>query len=464
LTVRSLFISKYRCRRNHRKKFHPRDFSIKTRRSDQKLFVFVRKPLRRVARKKGVDNRELLSGIVGKPNVGKSTFFNAATLLNVAVANYPFTTINPNIGTAYIRVKCIHEELGVKDNPINSACVHGTRLIPVRLVDVAGLVPGASSGKGLGNKFLDDLRQADALIHVIDASAGTDEEGRSVKIGTHDPAGDVEFIRNEIVLWVKSLLDKDWHKITRAVESGSTSSMKLQTALVEKFSGLSISERYIERAAHEKGLKMDKPSGWSDSDLYEFCETLIGLSKPVLIAANKCDLPSASETIKKLALQFPQSIIIPCAAEAELLLRRASHAGLISYVPGDANFEIPDESKITAAQQKALDLVRNQVLDEWKGTGVQKAVNDAYLRLLKGIVVYPVEDETKLSDKKGNVLPDARIMHQGETARDLAFKVHTDLGNSFLYAVDARTGLRVGSDYELKNNDVLKIVSSARKG
>ena len=405
-----------------------------------------------------------MTGIIGKPNVGKSTFFNAATLLNVAVANYPFTTINPNIGNGYIRVKCVHEELGVKDNPVNSACVDGTRLIPVRLVDVAGLVPGASTGRGLGNKFLDDLRQADALIHVIDASGGTDEEGRSVKAGSHDPVADVGFIRKEIVLWIKSLLDKDWPKITRAVESGSANAMKLQTALMEKLSGLSIDERSIELAVHQRGLKIDKPSGWSDSDLYDFCETLIDISKPILIAANKCDLPTAPETIKRIASQFSESIVIPCAAEAELLLRRASQAGLISYVPGDSGFSVPNEAKISPAQKRALDLVTTQVLDIWKGTGVQKAVNDAYLKLLKGIVVYPVEDETKLSDKKGNVLPDARIMHLDDTARDLAFKVHTDLGNSFLYAIDVRTGLRVGSDYELKNNDVLKIVSSARKG
>lgn len=405
----------------------------------------------------------MLTGIIGKPNVGKSTFFNAATLQNVAVANYPFTTINPNIGNGYIRVKCVHEELGVKDNPVNSACIDGTRLIPVRLVDVAGLVPGASSGRGLGNKFLDDLRQADALIHVIDASGGTDEEGKVVKVGSHDPVGDIEFIRKEIVLWVKSLLDKDWAKISRAVESGSSNPVKLPAALLEKLSGLSIDEVSIEVAVHKWGLKIDKPSGWSDSDLYDFCETLVDTSKPILIAANKCDLPTAKETIGRLSNQFSDSIIVPCAAEAELLLRRASQAGLISYVPGDPSFSIKDESKISGAQKRALDLVKHQVLDVWKGTGVQKAVNDAYLKLLKGIVVYPVEDETKLSDKKGNVLPDARIMHEGDTARNLAFKVHTDLGNTFLYAVDARKGLRVGADYRLKNNDVLKIVSSARK-
>ena len=406
----------------------------------------------------------MITGIVGKPNVGKSTFFSAATLLNVAIANYPFTTINANVGNAYIRVKCVHVELGVKDNPVNSACVDGTRLIPVKLVDVAGLVPGASSGRGLGNKFLDDLRQADALIHVVDASGATDEEGRVVPAGSRDVTLDVEFIRQEIVLWIKSLLDKDWSRITKTVESGASNAVKLPIALNEKLSGLSIDEESIDIAIHKNGLKVDKPSSWSETDLLRFCETLLEISKPILIAANKCDQPTASEGISKLKSKFDGSKIVPCAAEAELLLRKAAQANLINYVPGDSTFTVKDESKINQAQKRALELVRTQVMDVWHGTGVQSAINDAYLDLLKGIVVYPVEDETKYSDKKGNVLPDARIMHKGDTAKDLAYKVHTDLGDTFLYAIDARTGLRLGADYELKNNDVLKIVSSSKRG
>lgn len=408
--------------------------------------------------------RELLTGVVGKPNVGKSTFFNAATLMNVPVANYPFTTIEPNVGNAYIRVKCAHVELGVADNPVNSSCVDGTRLIPVRLVDVAGLVPDASSGKGLGNKFLDDLRQADALIHVVDASGSTDEEGRVEEPGSHDPLLDVAFIKKEVILWVKSLLDKDWPKITRTVESGASNASKLPAALVEKLSGLSIDEQSVEVAVHKLRLKIDKPSTWKDEDLFSFCQTLMEISKPILIAANKCDQPTSSANITKMISELKDSIIIPCAAEAELLLRRASQANLISYVPGDSSFTIKDSSKISQAQKRALDLVQSQVLDAWHGTGVQTAINDAYLRLLKGIVVYPVEDETKFTDKKGNVLPDARIMRVGATAKDLAYKIHTDLGDSFLYAIDARSGLRLGAEYVLKNDDVVKIVSSAKRG
>lgn len=407
----------------------------------------------------------MIAGIVGKPNVGKSTFFNSATMMNVAVANYPFTTINANVGTGYVRVKCVHEELGVKDNPVNSACVEGTRLIPVKLVDVAGLVPEAAKGRGLGNKFLDDLRQADALIHVIDSSGSTDEEGRPVPSGSHDPLNDVEFVRKEVILWIKSLIQKDWARLSRTVESGASGAPSLITELGQKLTGLSVKEDSIETATHKLGLKTEKPTTWTEDDIYSFSSELLELTKPMLIAANKCDQKNSQEIISKLRKELgPQALLIPCAAEAELLLRRASHAGLISYVPGDNSFQIKGEGKLNAAQRKALDLVQSEVLDKWNGTGVQKAINDAYLSLLKGIVIYPVEDESKFTDKKGNVLPDARIMHQGDTAKDLAFAVHTDLGQSFLYAIDARSGLRVGADYELKNNDVLKIVAAARKG
>jgi len=407
----------------------------------------------------------MISGIIGKPNVGKSTFFNAATLMSVAVANYPFTTINANVGTGYIRVKCVHEELGVKDNPVNSACVDGTRLIPVKMVDVAGLVPDASKGKGLGNKFLDDLRQADALIHVIDSSGSTDEEGRAVAAGSHDPMTDVEFVKREVVLWVKGLIERDWPRISRTVESGAAGAPNLVTELMAKLSGLSIRETSIEAAIHKLGLKIDKPTSWNDKDLYDFARLLLDISKPMLIAANKCDEAVSKEIISNLEHDLGQNYtIVPCAAEAELLLRRAAQGGFISYIPGDSSFKINDPARISAPQRKALDLVKSQVLDVWKGTGVQKAINDAYLSLLQGIVVYPVEDESKFTDKKGNVLPDARIMHKGETARDLAFSVHSDLGDTFLYAIDARTGLRVGADHKLKNNDVLKIVATGRKG
>ena len=156
---------------------------------------------------------------MGKANVGKSTFFNAATDLSVQVANFPFTTIEPNVGIAFVRINCVCKEMGVMDNPINSRCINGVRFIPVKLIDIAGLVPGAHSGRGLGNKFLDDSRQASVIIHVVDISGSTDEEGKPVSLGFGDPLSDIKFVENEFDLWIHSLILRDWDKVIRESEN-----------------------------------------------------------------------------------------------------------------------------------------------------------------------------------------------------------------------------------------------------
>ena len=399
----------------------------------------------------------MLVGIVGKPNVGKSTFFSAATLKNVPIADYPFTTIDPNLGMGYLRTKCVCRDMGVTDTPRNSVCNDGVRLIPVKLVDVAGLVAGASVGRGRGNQFLDELRQADALIHVVDASGGTDEEGRKVEVGSNDPVADVHMVENELDLWVLGIISKDWEKSARLAEQTASS---IVAHLAQRLSGLGMDEEGIEGALLHLKLKPEKPTGWSGDDLMSLVRALREANKPSLIAANKADLPGAAARVQDLGKTG--KTVVPCAAEAELLLRRASEHGLISYVPGDRSFEIvkPD---LTAQQSRALQLVKEKVLDPYGGTGVQQAIDQAYFGLLKAIVVYPVEDETRLSDKDGNVLPDAYVMKGGSTALDLAKKVHTDLAKGFLYAIDARTKMRVSGDHKLKNADVLKIVSGSRR-
>src|SRR3989338_6474207 len=110
----------------------------------------------------------MLLGLVGKPSAGKSTFFKAATLAEVAIASYPFTTIKANQGVGYVKIDCIDKEFKVQCNPNHGFCINGKRFVPVDLLDVARLVPGASEGKGLGNQFLDDLTKADALISILD--------------------------------------------------------------------------------------------------------------------------------------------------------------------------------------------------------------------------------------------------------------------------------------------------------
>jgi ribosome-binding ATPase len=401
----------------------------------------------------------VLVGVVGKPNVGKSTFFAAATLKDVPIADYPFTTIQPNVGVAHIKTKCVCKELGVTDSPKNSICINGTRLIPVKIVDVAGLVEGASRGKGLGNQFLDDVRQADALIQVVDASGSTDLEGRKVPPGSHDPLGDVSMVEHEFDLWMFGILKKDWEKVTRSMEQTGG---KIVEHIAERLSGLSVTFGDVEQVVLHLHLRTEKPSSWTDEQIMQFVVETRKLTKPSLVAANKADLPTSGPNLEKLRGTGRE--VVPCASEAELLLRKAAEHGLVIYSPGDQTFKVKDPSKLSPAQANALKMVDDRVMKVYGGTGVQDAIDRAFFDLLKAIVVFPVEDESKLSDKDGRVLPDAYVMKGGSTALDLARTVHSELAEGFLYAVDARTGKRLAADHVLGNRDVVKIVSSSKRG
>jgi ribosome-binding ATPase YchF (GTP1/OBG family) len=399
-----------------------------------------------------------LLGVIGKPNTGKSTFFSAATLAPAEIANYPFTTIKPNRGVGYVRTPCVHEEFQVKDNPSNSLCTEGIRLIPVEMIDVAGLVPGAWEGRGLGNQFLDEIRRADALIHVVDASGGTDCEGRICKLGEHDPLEDVQFLEREITMWIASILKKDWPKLARTAEAESKD---IYGMLEERLSGLSIKRSHIFDSIKKTGLNADKPSAWSDEDFLRFVDTVRRISKPMLIVANKIDLPTAEANLDRLKkLNYT---VIPCCAEAELALRRAAEKQLINYKPGDCNFKITQPEKLSISQTKALETIREKVLLKNGSTGVQDAINTAYFKLLSMITVYPVEDLEHLADHNGRVLPDAYLVPYGTTAHQFAYLIHTELGASFIYAVDAREKKRIGEDAILKDRDVISIVSAKKR-
>ena len=399
-----------------------------------------------------------LLGIVGKPNVGKSTFFSAATLAPAEIASYPFTTIKPNRGVGYVRTPCVHEEFGVKDNPVNSLCLDGVRLIPVEFIDCAGLVPGAWQGRGLGNQFLDEIRKADALIHIVDVSGGTDAEGRICKIGEHDPLEDVKFLENEITMWMANILKKDWPKIARTAESEAKDLLPM---LEERLSGLAIKRHHIFEAIRKTGLNAEKPVSWSEEEFLKFVDTLRQIAKPMLIAANKIDMPNAEENLERL--KKSNYIVVPCCAEAELALRRAAEKQLINYRPGDCNFQVLHPEKLTESQAKALETIREKILLKYGSTGVQDAVNMAFFKLLGMITVYPVEDLEHLSDHNGRVVPDAYLVPYGTTARQLAYIIHTELGESFIYAVEAREKKRVGEDYILKDRDVISIISAKKR-
>jgi hypothetical protein len=396
-------------------------------------------------------------GVVGKPNVGKSTFFSAATLAHVAIANYPFTTIKPNIGMGYVRAPCVCREFEVTDTPGNSTCINGIRLIPVELVDCAGLVPGAWEGRGLGNQFLDEIRQADALIHVVDASGSTDSEGKQCDPGSHDPKEDVEFLQHELDMWYLQIVKKEWDRAVRRVEGAKED---LVPILEDKLSGLGIRKGHLNSAKAKTGLNFEKPSNWSDMDLLRFVSELRKQTKPLLLAANKIDVSPAEHNLE--GLQSPGRMAVACCAEAELALRRAAEKGILSYVPGDSNFKINEKSQLSDDQANALTRIKEKVLLPFGSTGVQEALNLAFFKLLQMITVYPVEDPEKLTDHKGRILPDAYLVPYGTTAKEFASLIHTDLGEGFLYATEVRSKMRLADDYVLKDRDVISITSAKR--
>ncbi|MDT7900508.1 MAG: redox-regulated ATPase YchF [Acidianus hospitalis] len=397
-------------------------------------------------------------GLIGKTNVGKSTFFSAATLVDVEIANRPFVTIEPNVGMAYVKTLCVHNEFKVKCNPRNSICIGDYRFIPIKLVDVAGLIPGAHEGRGLGNKFLDDLRKADVLIHVIDASGSTNEEGVPVEPGSRDPEEDIKFVEDEINEWFISIIKKDWEKFARITDLGNKDPID---ALLSKLSGLSINREQIIQSLKESKLENVKFMQWSEEDIRRFGITLRQISKPIVIAANKDDIPIARKNIDRLKEKY--KFLIPTSAEAELALRKAAKNGLIDYIPGEKEFKIKSNN-LPEKQRKALDYIKTNVLDVYGNTGVQQAINEAVFGALNMITVFPVEDERKLTDRNGNVLPDAILIKRGSTPKDLAAVIHSDLAKGFLYAIDARKKIRVGENYQLQDRDVIKIVSSLAHG
>ncbi|MBC7129152.1 MAG: redox-regulated ATPase YchF [Thermoplasmatales archaeon] len=387
-------------------------------------------------------------GIVGKPNVGKTTFFNAATYANAEVADYPFTTINANVGIMYARTKCPCREYNLKCNPRNSKCIDGVRYVAIEAIDVAGLVPKAHEGRGLGNKFLDDLRQASCLIHVVDISGSTDEEGRACQIGQHNPENDIKFLEEEIDYWIKGIIGRDWKRLSRKC---SMEGEKIEKILAEKLAGLGIKEEDIRRAIKKINLPGDA-SSWSDSELFLLASTIRKEAKPILLALNKAD-KAPDEFINKLKGEYA----IPTSASSELALVKASENGFIEYKPGDADFKILKE--LDDLQKKGLEYIKKRVLDKFGSTGVQKCIDVAVYELLKLITVYPVEDENKLTDKDGNVLPDAFLLPHGSKVIDLARKVHSELAEGFIKAIDVRRKKVVGADYELSDGDIIHIVA-----
>jgi len=400
----------------------------------------------------------MLIGIVGKPNCGKTTFLNAACLTTAKVADFPFTTIDPNPGTAYVKSKCVCKELNVTDNPKNSICKDGIRYVPIELLDVAGLVPGASQGRGRGNQFLDDLRRADVLIHVVDASGSTDAEGRIIEAGTWDPISDVNWLEEEIVLWLQGIIMKDWRKFSRKLEQEK---IPFVDVIKDRLSGLSISKNHIIKALKNTDLDVNKPSKWTEDEIFIFVSEIRKISKPIIILANKADSKTAEDNITRMKEEKKDQIIIPGCALGEYFLRKYAENDKLDYIPGNNDFKILKKDAFSEKEFNVLSNLR-ELMEKYGSTGVQKVIDLAVFDILKMIIVFPVHDNNSLKDTDGNILPDAYLVPQGTKIREFAEKIHTDLAKNFIHRINAKNHKRVSESYELNNLDVVKFVSAKK--
>jgi hypothetical protein len=379
-------------------------------------------------------------GLVGKPNAGKSSFLRAATLQDVKISPVPFTTLKPNIAVAYVTKKCVCNDFNVKCNPRQGVCLNGIRFIPIGLWDLPGIVQGAHEGRGLGLRFLDDIRKTKALIHVVDFSGSTDAEGRAIE--NYDIENDIKFVEEEINAWFREIIERGLVKYKRNLKNVSRED--LVNILVKQLSGLEVKKEEIEIALDKVGIE----------DLEIFAKTLREISKPIVIVANKIDLDSAQKNYEILKKKYRN--IIPVSAESEIALRLAANKGLIDYFPGDKDFVV--KGNLSKEQEKALETIREKVLKKFGSTGIQIALNFTIFDVLQYIVVYPVADSNKLSDTKGNILPDAFLVKKGTTLKEFAFSIHSDIGEKFTCGIDARSKKKLSADYELRDNDVIEIV------
>ncbi len=390
----------------------------------------------------------MLIGILGRPNSGKSTFFKAATMADVLIASYPFATIKPNRGMGYVKIKDLAVEFGKHSNPREGFIKVDWRFVPFELMDVAGLVEGASEGRGLGNEFLNDLSVADAFIHVVDLSGEFDGEGKPTQ--GYYPGRDIEIIEKELDLWYVGIFKKVWKTFSRTIEMQR---MNFSDAVAKQFSGLKVNADDVKQVILKSKLDVEKPTVWSEEEIFRFSQMLRKMTKPMIIAANKIDRPLAKENLKRIEKEFDYPTV-PCFADGELALREADKLGLIDYVPGDKDFKIVGE--LNEGQRKALDRI-SEIIGEFGNSGVQEVLNKTVFEILECIAVFPAGE--KLADSKGNVLPDCYLMKNGSTALDFAFRIHSDIGKNFIKAIDVRTKRAVGKDYILKHMDGLEIVT-----
>lgn len=360
--------------------------------------------------------------------------------------------------------------------------------MPIELLDVAGLVPGAHEGKGLGNKFLDDLRHADALVHVVDVSGTTDAEGKSTR--GYDPSQDIVWLRSEIVQWIRGNLMQKWGSIKRrhvAVKATAVETLQGQ------FSGYGSTAQVVARTLDKLALK-EPLEHWSDATIDKVVNAFTDEKFPTVIALNKIDHADADKNISKIAkMQDPKSIVL-CSAISEVFLRKLAKQGFIRYVEGsefvDTREDLiadgdPDGGGLKEMDEKLktrIENLKDMVLYRFGSTGVVQVLSRA-AELLGLVPVFPVRNVTSFSSGASGsnaVFRDCVLVKKNTTVAEVARKVMGDaplafvegmwwwgLGGVFLCSADAflitpqfprvmpLCGLIIGSTWQIQLLKVL---------
>ncbi len=375
-------------------------------------------------------------GVIGRTNVGKSTLFKALTLEDVQIEDRPFTTIDPNKGIGYLRVKCPESDFGVKCNPHNAPCSDGIRSVPFDLIDVAGLIEGASSGKGLGNKFLSDAMEAEALIEVIDVSGKTNSSG--LQTSGYYPGEDVRMVESELLAWLDSIILKSKFRLGEDI-----------ALIVSKnLSGLGLTYEKVKEIITRLKITQINPE-----TAHRISTEIIRKAKPIVVACNKMDsVENLKETMDRLKGEFSYEFI-PCSAAAELTLKEAAKHGFISYNGKEFKTLVePNEQ-----QKNALSIIK-KIIDKHGGTGVDELLNKLVFDAMGYKVVFPVEDEKKLTDGHGRILPDAYLVPGDYTPKDVAGLIHSEIADKYKGAIDCRTNMKMRNDAPVSNGQVIKII------
>jgi ribosome-binding ATPase len=330
---------------------------------------------------------------------------------------------------------------------------------------VAGLVPGAHQGKGLGNKFLDDLRHADALIHVVDVSGTTDAEGKATR--GYDPSVDIAWLRDEIVRWVLGNLMQKWGGIKRRHTAIKATAVE---TLQNQFSGYGSNAAVVARTLDKLQLKLPLQD-WSDETIEAVVNAFVDEKFPTVLGLNKIDHPDADKNISKIAKAEKPERIVLCSAISEVFLRRLAKQGFVRYIPGsefvDTREDLIEQGEQDGGGLKEMDEklktrienLKDMVLYRFGSTGVNQVLTRAS-EVLGLVPVFPVRNigtfgsgDAGQAGERAAVFRDCVLVKKGSTVREVYRKI---MGDAPLAYVETVGGVRVSEEDEvgIGKNDV----------